>query len=337
MPVMRSEGLKVMYREDWLLLPACLILAVVVVTSAFASTSPFGAEASERANDDGIAILQVDSILYEKLEDKDVKAVQQATDALKKAHESVDEKQVDAAERALKRLEDRLSAKRRRVVVGRVSEAQLSQNGLSGGTITTWRQVPCAVLFERGDKKVDQIKMGDFVSITRVDSKVNHSDRGPREMLQALVDEPILNGFTRAVVAKAWKVVEKPSKWPEDVCDTPWLAPSAALTAEAKLEVTVLPEKLVYEFRDCVQYVLKIRNGGDQPIKSANIWFVFRGASGEVVQVQRYWTNDQGLCIVEPRIKDLDVGGIYTIQTFATKVVDLQTKSIDVVVLSLSR
>ena len=329
-------------------LPGRCLLRVRFAAGMLATTTLFGLDStasmsaiepplSRRSRVDGVVTFQVDAVLLEKIDEADEKALQRLRMDVEKAQTVGGEKAIDLAERALRRTEERIASKRHRVVVGRTAVVISSRPGNIGPTYKNWTQEPCAVLIEGGDKKVDQLNGGEFLTVTRIAPGIDHSGRGPGEAVQAMVNEPILNGFTHAYMAKAWKLSMRPDDWPVDVCETPWIAPSEKLTAEAKLEVTVLPEKFVYQFRDRVRYMLNIRNAGDKQIKSANIWFVFKDAAGAPVYVQRCWAIDDTFAIVEPRVKDLAPGAVFTIQTYATKSVDAQAKSIDVVVLSLTR
>ena len=200
----------------------------------------------------------------------------------------------------------------------------------------TQNQEPCALLVGTSDKKIALLRADEFIEITRiVAGKGDQPGRGPRDELQGLVSENILNPFTNAFVVSGWKKTSRPKNWPIAACETPWLLPSDVLTKQASLVVELDKKKWEYQFQDSVRFMLHIKNGGTDTIVSASICFVFLNSENKPILTQHYWTDSSGNHIARPLLVNLKPGDTQTIETYATKSISAQMSTISVAVTHL--
>lgn len=300
-----------------------LLVTTVIANHIFAATtSPI--------------VLQVDQVLKSKLNADQEQQIEKAQKKVADAKIDSNAKLLEAAEKNLASKIKTIDSSRKIVIVGRMQIISRSQPG-GVGPISEWQsQEPCALLVGKSDKKIELLRADDFIEITRiVAGKGDQPGRGPRDELQSLVTENILDAFTNAFVVSGWMKTTKPKNWPIAACETPWMMPSETLTRQASLVVDLDNQKWEYQFRDKVRFMLHIKNGGTETILSANICFVFLNSDNKPIYTQHYYTNSAGDCIVEPRILNLKPGDSQVIETYATKSISAQMSKINVAVMRL--
>ena len=277
-------------------------------------------------------VLQVDQVLKSKLSVDQEKQIVIAQKKVDDAKRDGDAKSLEAAQKNLASKIKSIDSLRKIIIVGRMQVVLRGGKNLTD----TQKQEPCALLVGKLDKKLELLRADDFIEITRiVAGKGDQPGRGPREELQALVNENILDPHTNAFVVSGWKKTTRPSNWLQYACETPWMMPSEALTKRASLLVDLDKQKWEYQFLDKVRFMLHIKNGGTETILSANICFVFLNSDNKPIYTQHYYTDSAGHTIVEPRIFNLKPGESQVIETYATKSISAQMSTISVAVMRL--
>ena len=280
-------------------------------------------------------VLQVDQVLKSKLSVDQEKQIEIAQKKVDDAKSKGDEKSIDEAESKLAKKIKSIDSTRKILIVGRMQMVTRSQPGGMGSILVSQSQEPCALLVSNSDKKIDSLRADDFIEITRiVPGKGDQPGRGPREELQALVSENILDSNTNAFIVSGWKKTTKPNNWPIHACETPWMMPSETLTRQASLVVDLDNQKWEYKYLDRVRFLLHIKNGGTETILSANICFVFLNADKKPIFIQNYCTNSSGGGGVA-LVVNLKPGETQAIETFATKSISAQMSTISVAVMRL--
>ena len=300
-----------------------LLVTTVIANHIFAATtSPI--------------VLQVDQVLKSKLNADQEQQIEKAQKKVADAKTDGDAKLLEAAEKNLASKIKSIDSSRKIVIVGRMQIVSRSQPG-GVGPISEWQsQEPCALLVGKSDKKIELLRADEFIEITRiVAGKGDQPGRGPRDELQALVSENILNPFTNAFVVSGWKKTSRPKNWPIAACETPWLLPSDVLTKQASLVVELDKKKWEYQFQDSVRFMLHIKNGGTDTIVSASICFVFLNSENKPILTQHDWTDSSGNHIARPLLMNLKPGDTQTIETYATKSISAQMSTISVAVTHL--
>ena len=295
-----------------------LLVTTVIANHIFAATtSPI--------------VLQVDQVLKSKLNADQEQQIEKAQKKVADAKTDGDIKLLEAAEKNLASKIKSIDSSRKVIIVGRM---QVVSRGLN--LPDTQNQEPCALLVGTSDKKIALLRADEFIEITRiVAGKGDQPGRGPRDELQGLVSENILNPFTNAFVVSGWKKTSRPKNWPIAACETPWLLPSDVLTKQASLVVELDKKKWEYQFQDSVRFMLHIKNGGTDTIVSASICFVFLNSENKPILTQHYWTDSSGNHIARPLLVNLKPGDTQTIETYATKSISAQMSTISVAVTHL--
>jgi len=295
-----------------------LLVTTVITNHIFAATtSPI--------------VLQVDQVLKSKLNADQEQQIEKAQKKVADAKTDGDVKLLEAAEKNLASKIKSIDSSRKIIIVGRM---QVVSRGLN--LPDTQDQEPCALLVGTSDKKIALLRADEFIEITRiVAGKGDQPGRGPRDELQGLVSENILNPFTNAFVVSGWKKTSRPKNWPIAACETPWLLPSDVLTKQASLVVELDKKKWEYQFQDSVRFMLHIKNGGTDTIVSASICFVFLNSENKPILTQHYWTDSSGNHIARPLLMNLKPGDTQTIETYATKSISAQMSTISVAVTHL--
>lgn len=295
-----------------------LLVTTVIANHIFAATtSPI--------------VLQVDQVLKSKLNADQEQQIEKAQKKVADAKTEGDVKLLEAAEKNLASKIKSIDSSRKVIIVGRM---QVVSRGLN--LPDTQDQEPCALLVGTSDKKIALLRADEFIEITRiVAGKGDQPGRGPRDELQALVSENILNPFTNAFVVSGWKKTSRPKNWPIAACETPWLLPSDVLTKQASLVVELDKKKWEYQFQDSVRFMLHIKNGGTDTIVSASICFVFLNSENKPILTQHDWTDSSGNHIARPLLVNLKPGDTQTIETYATKSISAQMSTISVAVTHL--
>lgn len=295
-----------------------LLVTTVIANHIFAATtSPI--------------VLQVDQVLKSKLNADQEQQIEKAQKKVADAKTDGDVKLLEAAEKNLASKIKSIDSSRKVIIVGRM---QVVSRGLN--LPDTQDQEPCALLVGTSDKKIALLRADEFIEITRiVAGKGDQPGRGPRDELQALVSENILNPFTNAFVVSGWKKTSRPKNWPIAACETPWLLPSDVLTKQASLVVELDKKKWEYQFQDSVRFMLHIKNGGTDTIVSASICFVFLNSENKPILTQHDWTDSSGNHIARPLLVNLKPGDTQTIETYATKSISAQMSTISVAVTHL--
>ena len=295
-----------------------LLVTTVIANHIFAATtSPI--------------VLQVDQVLKSKLNADQEQQIAKAQNKVADAKTDGDVKLLEAAEKNLASKIKSIDSSRKVIIVGRM---QVVSRGLN--LPDTQDQEPCALLVGTSDKKIALLRADEFIEITRiVAGKGDQPGRGPRDELQALVSENILNPFTNAFVVSGWKKTSRPKNWPIAACETPWLLPSDVLTKQASLVVELDKKKWEYQFQDSVRFMLHIKNGGTDTIVSASICFVFLNSENKPILTQHDWTDSSGNHIARPLLVNLKPGDTQTIETYATKSISAQMSTISVAVTHL--
>lgn len=300
-----------------------LLVTTVIANHIFAATtSPI--------------VLQVDQVLKSKLNADQEQQIEKAQKKVADARAEGDVKLMEAAEKNLASKIKSIDSSRKVVIVGRMQIVGRAQPGGVGPTLEWNQQEPCALLVGKSDKRIELLRAEDFIEITRiVAGKGDQPGRGPRDELQGLVSENILDSNTNAFVVSGWKKTTQPKNWPIHACETPWMMPSETLTKRASLIVDLDKQKWEYQFLDKVRFMLHIKNGGTETILSANICFVFLNSDNKPIFTQNYYTDSSGHSMAEPSILNLKPGDSQVIETYATKSISAQMSKINVAVMRL--
>jgi len=310
---------KIIRRQIYLV----LLVATAIASPICSATSP-------------PIVLQVDQIIKSKMSSAQEQQIEKAQKKVVDARTSGDTKSVEVAESNLAKKVESIDLTRKIIIIGRMQVTGRAQPGGVGPVLEWQGQQPCALLVGKSNKKIELLQADDFIQITKiVAGKGDQPGRGPRNELQELVSETILDAFTNAFVVSGWKKTTKPSNWPQACCETPWMMPSKELTKRASLVVRLDEQRWEYKYLDQVRFMLHIKNDGTETISSANICFVFLNSENKPIYTQNYYTNSAGDCFAVPRIENLKPGDSQVIETFATKSISAQMSTISVAVMRI--